>query len=59
MFPAVDHIRSIILHKVIGNKNHNFKEKTDSQGGATIVIVDCLHVKKIDFTAAQVFLWFV
>lgn len=50
IFPSVDHIRNIIFDEVI-RKN---KEGSENEGNTKFVVLDALHIKKIDVTTAQV-----
>ncbi|XP_075221176.1 sodium-independent sulfate anion transporter-like isoform X2 [Lycorma delicatula] len=49
IFPSVDHIRNIIFDEVI-RKN---KEGSENEGNTKFVVLDALHIKKIDVTTAQ------
>lgn len=51
LFPAVNHLRSY-LTKALSHKHH--KSSKNLNYTLTNTVLDCEHIDKIDFTAAQV-----
>ncbi|RZF32772.1 hypothetical protein LSTR_LSTR009881, partial [Laodelphax striatellus] len=45
LYPAVDHVRSRIFHKTFSKTEEGIQTKT--------IVIDCSHISRIDFTAAQ------